>query len=766
MAKQSKPAVDSAVLSDLHAQTGSLAGELSLYVRRRITIIVDDGDGDTKSFDTGGNTTPIEIRMNARFVAGIRNADQVSRMWTGLALLHLGRVLFPAADQHAQAQKAGVGPIFRLLDDEQNERRGTALDQKWGQAARASVAFMVRSKNVQDELGGQAESEADNEPTYRERLRQFGFDLRRHLEGARDEQVIAALALVPSNLKDLPKEQLLDLARQIKEVLAVGIVFPVIEEKKEKKAAAPATTGSAACAQEENTLDSASFKQWWRSFFRTRRHYVLFGASAVLLASLLLAVFGFNFWSELFWLIAGVVVVVGVLVVVGALGVKSGLFGAIAGIFRSLCGSIAARRRPPVPGRSRFQQLLADLRDFIQALLLLVFVALPVLIWRKCGWLRRGWDVLAGTTPAGYGRVELWFAKRWYELRMYSRQLWALPGTRVVVISLPFAAIVAMSIAVWYVGLQRQPWYLLTIELAFVAGTGALLFWKRKQIVAILLDDVTADDVASWQLIQDSMLDKRTLTFDPITTVVPVRADHTVLSRLDSEVAGAAVMLRALLEEAGFELRDKEDVADGDDVGDNAHDVLLGDLSVMVDEEDVPKAQAHFAIALDCSRSNEQRSQTSPEGAKFARGRLFAHMLDRALKGLAGVSSRLYGYTDDVILDCGTAGEGRLSGLKPTGGGNNDAGALQFIAEESLDFDKPLNVLVLVSDGLVANCSWGSLNHLAATLRQSGFVVIPVAVDTIKHPAIEGDQVDLLDRALAAAAVQFASIVKARAALQ
>jgi hypothetical protein len=280
----------------------------------------------------------------------------------------------------------------------------------------------------------------------------------------------------------------------------------------------------------------------------------------------------------------------------------------------------------------------------------------------------------------------------------------------------------------------------------------------------MVLSEMVATELPDWHAIEESFVDRDTTDFEPIALVIPVKANREKLQALDAEVSQVAAVLREQLAECGFATVDKEDTADGDEVGDNPETVLFGDLDMMVDEDERPACSMHVAVLIDCSLSNKQKNATSAEGVKFERGRRFALTLDRALCNLNGASSRFFGFTDEVIFDCGSAGEGRVSGLNANGGGNNDAAAISFIANETAAHsNKQINVLVMISDGQPANCSWGALRHQVNRLEQQSFVVIQVAVDKIVNPTINNN-IDLLDKSLIATAMEFAAIIRSHAA--
>ena len=70
------------------------------------------------------------------------------------------------------------------------------------------------------------------------------------------------------------------------------------------------------------------------------------------------------------------------------------------------------------------------------------------------------------------------------------------------------------------------------------------------------------------------------------------------------------------------------------------------------------------------------------EAENIEKAKLFGALLAEAAKGFHGIDLRLFGFTDRVIYDAGTAGRCAVHGLRATDG-NNDAAALWHAAQQA-----------------------------------------------------------------------------------
>lgn len=236
---------------ELERETGKLASDLAFYARRPVNIQMVAGKHIAFTFDTDKLKQAIPVVMNPSILEKVRNKDRAILLWWGIGRHELLHHMFPAPEQYKQAYKENFGHLFNLVDDEQNERRGRALDPSWGASFQSVCAYIFSSKD-RDKVstgiadGGKAERapmgmEADK--VYSKRWSIFAYHFRRHIPGCQDPVVAEALELIPGNFKDLEKDELLDLTRRIHKTLSKGIIMPPViepeepeeEEKKEKK---------------------------------------------------------------------------------------------------------------------------------------------------------------------------------------------------------------------------------------------------------------------------------------------------------------------------------------------------------------------------------------------------------------------------------------------------------------------------------------------------------------------------------------------------
>lgn len=240
---------------ELERETGKLASDLAFYARRPVNIQMVAGKHIAFTFDTDKLKQAIPVVMNPSILEKVRNKDRAILLWWGIGRHELLHHMFPAPAQYKQAYKENFGHLFNLVDDEQNERLGRALDPSWGASFQSVCAYIFSSKD-RDKVstgiadGGKAERapvgmEADK--VYSKRWSIFAYHFRRHIPGCQDPVVAEALELIPNNFKDLEKEELLNLTRRIHKALSKGILMPPViepekpeeEEEEEKKKPEP-----------------------------------------------------------------------------------------------------------------------------------------------------------------------------------------------------------------------------------------------------------------------------------------------------------------------------------------------------------------------------------------------------------------------------------------------------------------------------------------------------------------------------------------------
>jgi hypothetical protein len=225
---------------ELLRETKKLAADLAFCARAPVTIALTGGDSIAYTYnaddDNKQHTVPIVI--NPSILGAVRNKARAIRIWRGIGFHELAHHLWPASAQYKQARKEGFKDLFNLIDDEQNERRGRAFDESWGACFQSVCAHIFPPRPKDDEEAGLNTGIVDGgekprKPRgigalrpYIKRWNAFAVHLRRHVPDPQDPVVAEALALIDSRFKDLSKEQLLDLTRQVHQVLSRGIEMP------------------------------------------------------------------------------------------------------------------------------------------------------------------------------------------------------------------------------------------------------------------------------------------------------------------------------------------------------------------------------------------------------------------------------------------------------------------------------------------------------------------------------------------------------------
>lgn len=225
-------------LEELERETGKLASDLAFYARRPVNIQMVAGRHIAFTYGTDQLKKPIPVVMNPQTLEKVRNKERALKIWRGIGFHELAHHLWPADPQYKAAYKGNFGHLFNLVDDEQNERRGRALDASWGACFQSVCAHIFPSKNRQTVSTGIADGGAEERKPvgmeaneiYSKRWGIFAYHFRRHVPDCQDKVVAEALNLIPGNFKDLSKEELFELTQQIHLTLAKGIEMPEVVE--------------------------------------------------------------------------------------------------------------------------------------------------------------------------------------------------------------------------------------------------------------------------------------------------------------------------------------------------------------------------------------------------------------------------------------------------------------------------------------------------------------------------------------------------------
>lgn len=338
--------------------------------------------------------------------------------------------------------------------------------------------------------------------------------------------------------------------------------------------------------------------------------------------------------------------------------------------------------------------------------------------------------------------VWYWMRRGYWNFSPYLIRLWRNPIFRLGLTAMPIAAIVCILYAI-AVKAVAVSWWLLALLIALLILLLLLLWLFRKQLAKFILGELFMPMPDLMSFFIQPPLDMTTDWFVQIDDVVQVEPDQKQVDELLPETFALAAQLRRYLAECGSSLVDKEDQPDGHDLTDEAELALIGETNIFVEDELKAKASVHLEVALDCSSSMNSATLTLASGEKFRLGKLFAMVLEQAVINLPGVSARFWGFTSDVIYDCGAAGERRISGLVCSGG-NNDAAMLHKMGESARASGKDVNILLMLSDGQPSECSWLALRNLVVKFEQEGMIPWNFALDVISTPAFERFFTDLV----------------------
>ncbi len=147
---------------------------------------------------------------------------------------------------------------------------------------------------------------------------------------------------------------------------------------------------------------------------------------------------------------------------------------------------------------------------------------------------------------------------------------------------------------------------------------------------------------------------------------------------------------------------------------------MYGEPRLMIARTLKPVTDLFLSIIIDCSSS--MGFDNNIEKAKQ-----FGTMLAESTVGVDGVDVRIFGFTDDVIYDAGTAARCSVSGMY-AGGGNNDAAALWHAAQIAVTSRRAVKLLVMISDGAPTECSTTALRLLVRRLNRQQICCAQIAL--------------------------------------
>lgn len=232
--------------------------------------------------------------------------------------------------------------------------------------------------------------------------------------------------------------------------------------------------------------------------------------------------------------------------------------------------------------------------------------------------------------------------------------------------------------------------------------------------------------------------------FEKIVHVERVRGDAEAHRRIAVDIARHASRLRGHLDELGLRWERANARVQGHTL-DRARLrglVTRNDPRILIARQPVRRTDLFIGTLIDCSSSMQA-------GNNIERARRFGVLITEAVRGLAGVEARFFGFTESTIYDAGDARDCGVTGLVADGG-NNDAAGLYHAANVAASSRRRAKVLVMISDGLPTSCSVAALGGLVTTLsRRRGIVCAQVAVRPLEekvfphHVLLDDDRLDV-----------------------
>jgi hypothetical protein len=178
--------------------------------------------------------------------------------------------------------------------------------------------------------------------------------------------------------------------------------------------------------------------------------------------------------------------------------------------------------------------------------------------------------------------------------------------------------------------------------------------------------------------------------------------------------------------------------------------LLRSELNVLIHTQPAPRPNAYLGILIDRSGSME--------GAKMELAKTFGALLAESARGLPGLAGEVNAFDGDTFFRLGDFRQTAVASLTADDG-NNDSGALAKAAELALASRKRHKAIVMISDGLPAECTFESLKTLVTKLgREHRIVCVQVAVDSLEQVAFP-NYVDLSRYSLQEAVARFVKLL-------
>ncbi len=833
-----------------------LASDMTSFANRPVRLVVKgEGQEAEKVFgDAKPSSSTIQIDLSPAILSKIRNKRPGEKIWRGMAYYRLVNRLYPADSQLKVARQDGLASLFHLLNDEQNQRLATAKDRRLGSVFQTLCACVFRADQAKRTdvpvigVAGSGETATgfDRAPQYVFRLNQFAYFLRRGLaaEECNEAVVVEALGLVPENLKELSKDQLLTLTRSIHLVLSRDVKLP------------PAPTKAAVSSLKDDVLEDIDVQEEEGE----EEEEVVKPTDPSRLKGLLT-----NKWSYvtlasfiMFWLILLVKAGMGLWMTLAASVIVLAFGGAVFGVLMLFLNKKEKERRkregaperPAASGGGSWLKLSVTLPPLllsgwfwaaVAGVIGLVIIEMFLPVWLA---VLIGLIVFGAVTGVlsikvkfnrqverADGSIEIettnilrellsipgkfwaWFTEEVWEplssrfmegFRSFRRNvaelkdnvckffedafksetfkhftagvstlfsglsawgqraftlMWRHSNFRLFILALPVAMLIALFYGFVMLSSELVIWQLVMLGVLWLVCIG-LAYIYRNQLKAWVIADVHTHQEIDHTVQCRLPVDKDTTGFKEIGRVEAVDADPKFLGDVKAAVGRVAQPLRDSLRRCGYKTVDRDNQAEGFDLIDELELAALGETDIFVGDREKRKASLHVHVVIDCSDSQKDKTAVLSAGEKFLRSRVMGLAFEEAVQGKRGISARFWGFNDDTIFDCGGVGEGRLSGLKITGG-NNDAAALFHVSQNAPN-DKSLTVVVMISDSQPADCSWRALRDLGWELTRRGIVVIQLSTEPCEDPALYWHFVDLHSQGLVEAATYVGNILETR----
>ncbi|TNE44271.1 MAG: hypothetical protein EP343_31465 [Deltaproteobacteria bacterium] len=214
-----------------------------------------------------------------------------------------------------------------------------------------------------------------------------------------------------------------------------------------------------------------------------------------------------------------------------------------------------------------------------------------------------------------------------------------------------------------------------------------------------------------------------TLEFPPLKHLETLEPDSEKYANLVGPIRRHIRKMRSFFERLGKETHDVFATRRGRrlDMGQVRSLALRNNANVLVQTVDCIAPDLYLGVLID-------RSGSMQEGERMEQAKSFATLLAESARGLRGIEGRIHAFDERTLFDLGTFQRNTIEQLDACGG-NNDAAALQRAAELALKSQKKHCLLVMISDGLPAECSVASLRHVVRHLTEEhGIICAQVAV--------------------------------------